>query len=448
MLDRCCVVLVPAPFQGHITPMLQLGSILQSRGFSILVAHSEYNAPETSNHPSFSFLALPDEVAELDKSFENMGNVLEAININCKAPLKDCLVRMMENEELHGQVACIIYDTVMKFVDAVAVSLKLPSMVMRPNTAAYVRAHHTLFDLQAENCLPLSESQMEENVPNFHPFKFKDMPHPLSLEIPEKVIDFFKNTYAIGSSRAIIWNTMDELEPHHLSKLQQDFNVPFFCVGPFHKMAPPCKTSLLNEDDYCMEWLDKQAPNSVLYVSLGSIAGMDEKEVMETAWGLINSGQPFLWVIRDIFVNGAKSNSQLPDGFEEIIGEKGCLVKWAPQMKVLKHSAVGGFWSHCGWNSTLESICEGVPMICRPDFADQFINSRYVTHVWNIGLEMECPLDRGRVEETVRRLMVDEEGKELRNRTIDMKHRFHESVEKGGSSYQSLNQLAEFIFNI
>ncbi|KAG9158918.1 hypothetical protein Leryth_013300 [Lithospermum erythrorhizon] len=443
-----CVVLVPAPYQGHITPMLQLGSILQSRGFSIFVAHSEYNSPDPSNHPSFSFIPLPDDVADLDKSFLNSLNVLDVINANCKEPLRDFLVQMMENEKLHGQIACILYDTIMNFVDEVVNNLQLPSIVMRPNTAAYVRAHHTVFQLLAKNCLPLPESQMEDDVPNLDPFKYKDMPLPLSLEMPERVFDFMKETYEIGSSRAIIWNTIDELEHHHLSMLQQIFHVPFFCLGPFHKMAPPSKTSLLKEDNGCIEWLDKQQPNSVLYVSLGSIVAMDDKEVMETAWGLINSEQPFLWVIRDIFANGAKANAQLPDGFEEIIGERGCLVKWAPQKKVLRHSAVGGFWSHCGWNSILESISEGVPMICRPDFSDQFINSRYVAHVWNMGLELEGPLERGKVEEIVRRLMVDEEGKEVRNRTIDMKHKFQESVEKGGASYQSLNQLTDFISSL
>ncbi|GAA0173925.1 transferase [Lithospermum erythrorhizon] len=395
MSCRRCVVLVPAPYQGHITPMLQLGGILQSRGFSIVVAHTEYNAPDPLNHSSFAFLPLPDEVAECDKafSFTNVVNLLDTININCKLPFKDYLVQLMENVELHS------------------------------------RAHYSVIDLRSENCLPLPECQMEEPVPDFYPFKFRDMPVPLTNEISDK-------------SCAIIWNTLDELEHHHLSIIMKDFHVPIFSIGPFHKMAPMSKTSLIEEDNNCIEWLDKQAPNSVLYVSLGSITSINEKELIETAWGLIGSEQPFLWVIRDNSVNGADFNPQLPDGFEEIIGERGCIVKWAPQKKVLGHSAVGGFWTHCGWNSTLESISEGVPMICRPDFGDQLINAKYVTDIWNVGLEMGSPVDRENVEKI---LMVGVEAKNMRKKAADMKHKVQNSVKEEGASFQCLNKLTEFI---
>ncbi|GAA0173924.1 transferase [Lithospermum erythrorhizon] len=445
MSRRRRVVLVPAPFQGHITPMLQLGSILESSGFSIVVAHSEYNAPDPLNHSGFMFLPLPDNVADCDKTFMNMMNVLDTININCKLPFQDYLAQLMENVEVDGEVVCIVFDTIMTFVNDVANSLQLPTIVMRPFSSAYSRAHEYLMDLRSENCLPLPECQMGETVPNFHPFKFKDMPLLLTNEIPDRLFEFLKKSHDIGSSCAIIWNTMDEIEHHHLSLVQKDFQVPIFSIGPFHKMAPTSKTSLIEEDNNCIEWLDKQAPNSVLYVSLGSITSMDEKELMETAWGLIGSEQPFLWVIRDKSVNGAKFNSQLPDGFDEIIGNRGCIVKWAPQKKVLQHSAVGGFWSHCGWNSTLESISEGVPMICRPDFSDQRINTRYVTDVWNVGWEMEGPVDRESVEKIVTKLMVDVEGKDMRKKAVDMKHKFQDSMKEGGSSFLCLNELTEFI---
>ncbi|GAA0171507.1 transferase [Lithospermum erythrorhizon] len=444
MSRRCCVVLVPAPFQGHITPMLQLGAILQSKGFSIVVAHTMYNAPDPLNHSTFTFLPLPDEVVDFDNTYMNLLNILDTININCKSRFQGYLVQLMENVELHGEVVCVIYDAIMNFVDDVGNGLQLPTIVMRPFNCAHLRAHRYVLGLRSENCLPLPESQMEETVPDLHPFKFRDMPL-LSNEIPDRIFKFLKTAHTIGSSCAIIWNTTDEIENHHLSILREDFQVPIFSIGPFHKMAPPTKTSLVEEDNNCIDWLDIQAPNSVLYVSLGSIVSMDDKELIETAWGLINSEQPFLWVIRDISVNVAKFNSQMPDGFLEIIGDRGCIVKWAPQKTVLGHSAVGGFWSHCGWNSTLESISEGVPMICRPDFGDQLINARYVTDVWNVGLKMEGIVDRENVEKTVRRLMVSVEGNDMRKKAAEMKHKCQESVREGGCSFRRLNELTEFI---
>lgn len=151
---------------------------------------------------------------------------------------------------------------------------------------------------------------------------------------------------------------------------------------------------MLEEETDCLLWLDKQANNSVIYVSLGSLASMEAGEFAEMAWGLANSGQPFLWVVRPGSVGGSEWIELLPEGFKEATPETGCIVRWAPQKDVLAHRAVGGFWTHCGWNSTLESISEGVPMICRPCFGDQNVNARYLCHVWRVGLELEGDLDR------------------------------------------------------
>ena len=119
-------------------------------------------------------------------------------------------------------------------------------------------------------------------------------------------------------------------------------------------MAPTASTSLLTEDSDCITWLDEQATNSVIYVSLGSVATMEERELVEMAWGLANSEQPFLWVVRPGLVRGsAEWIEHLPEGYQETIQGRGCIVKWAPQKEVLAHGAVGGFLSHCGWKLEL-----------------------------------------------------------------------------------------------
>ncbi|XP_031270502.1 UDP-glycosyltransferase 76E2-like [Pistacia vera] len=162
------------------------------------------------------------------------------------------------------------------------------------------------------------------------------------------------------------------------------------------------------------------------------------------AWGLANSNQTFLWVIRPDPDNGAEPNDWLPDEFKETVGERGYIVKWAPQKEVLAHGAVGGFWSHCGWNSTIESISEGVPMICRPCFGDQKVNTRYISHVWRNGFELENDLDRGKIERAIKRLMVEKEGEEMRQKAAELK----EKIKKGGSSNNSLDELVELITSV
>ncbi|CAL5424495.1 unnamed protein product [Camellia sinensis] len=191
---------------------------------------------------------------------------------------------------------------------------------------------------------------IEDLVPGLHPLRSKDLPISKSNSVELSIL--CKKT-----SSAIIWNTLDSLENPALSELQHHHQIPFFPTGPLFKISSLSSTSLLEENIDCIWWLDKQAPNSVLYISLGSLASMNETELAEM-------------------------------GFDNVVGGRGCIVKRAPQKEVLAHSRVGKFWSYCGWNSVLESVSEGVPMICSLCFGDQKVNVRYVSSVWKVALEL------------------------------------------------------------
>ena len=287
----------------------------------------------------------------------------------------------------------------------------------------------------------------QELVPELPPLRFKDLPFSANANFGPFAVLIAK-AYKNRTSSAIIWNTIDCLEQSILEQINQQSQVPIFPIGPLHMLSPVVSsTSVIKEDKACISWLDKQPHKSVIYVSsLGSIASLSEKEACETAWGLANSGQRFLWVIRPGSIQGLDWIELLPEGFHNAVGERGCIVRWAPQKEVLAHRAVGGFWSHCGWNSTLESLAEGVPMICWPCFGDQRVNARYVSHVWRVGLELE-ELERGEIERAIRRLILDDEGNEMRARAKEFKDKFEVSAKKGGSSYESLNELVNFIMS-
>ncbi|KAJ8572749.1 hypothetical protein K7X08_009260 [Anisodus acutangulus] len=334
--ERCCVVLVPSPFQGHITPMLQLAFVLYAKGFSIVINHPELNPPDSSKHPEFTFLPLKDGMSNSDPSFLNLFDIIPERNMNGRVPFHDYLVEMMEKPEIYGRISCIVYDHLMYLTTEVADHLKLPTILLRVSSCAYMEAACTFFQLKADNYFPMPESQLLIQCQKYLP-------------------------------SAIIWNTIENLENQALSWFQQHDRVPIFTIGPLHKITSSLHMSLAEQDTSCISWIDTQAPNSVLYVSLGSIVVMDKEEFVETAWGLFNSNQLFLWVVRP-----SATEHDLPI---EAVGDRGHIVKWAPQKEVLAHPAVGGFWSHCCWNSTLESILEGVPMICRPCFGDQNVNA-------------------------------------------------------------------------
>ncbi|KAL8146081.1 hypothetical protein AgCh_003993 [Apium graveolens] len=439
------LVLVPFPFQGHMTPMFQLGTALQQKGLSVTVAHTRYNAPDPSLYPHLHFQPLTDNLTS-NETPTNIGffNFFKKINKNCESEMREFLVQKIQQEqEACGHVVGIIYDTLMYFAEAVADDLKIPSMVIRTSFATYVLATLSMSRLHAEGYLPLQDSMLEEQVPELYPLRFKDL--PFTGEGIEESLALYAITCNLRSSSGIIWNAIDFLENLSLPKLQQHYKVPFFTVGPLHKISlMSSSTSLLEEDKTCMTWLDKQATNTVIYVSLGSLASINAEELAETAWGLANSGQPFLWVIRPGSVIGSEWIELLPEGYIENTGERCHIVKWAPQKLVLAHSAVGGFWSHCGWNSTLESICEGKPMICRPFYVDQKVISRYLSYVWKIGLELEWRLDRKNIESVIRRLFGDKEGDEMRGRATEIKEKIESCMSAGGSSSDSLNNLVEF----
>ena len=286
---------------------------------------------------------------------------------------------------------------------------------------------------------PIVDPLSKDIVPGLHPLRFKDLP-----EIPERFSVLLRTAYSKGASSAVIWNTSKCLEQSVLDKLEQERVIPILAVGPIHKISPPVSSSLIEEDRSCLSWLDSHPKGSVLYVSCsGSLWAMSEKEACEVAWGLANAKVPFVWVVRPGSIRGSDWVELLPQGFfEDVVGDRGLVLKWAPQKEVLAHGSVGGFWSHCGWNSTLESLSEGVPMICKPCFGDQRVNARYVTLVWRVGFELEG-LERGEIERVVGALVLESEGNEMRNRAKEFKERLEASTTEQGScsSIDALNEL-------
>ena len=139
-------MLVPLPLQGHLTPMLQLASVLHLRGFSVIVAHTEFNSPDPQLHPDFTFIPLKDGVCSPSA---NLLDMIAAINTNCMEPLQKCIV------EQQGQVSCIIYDSLLHFVDTLAHCLKLPAIFFRPTTAVYMQSYLALLSLHEKMIIPL-----------------------------------------------------------------------------------------------------------------------------------------------------------------------------------------------------------------------------------------------------------------------------------------------------
>jgi len=250
----------------------------------------------------------------------------------------------------------------------------------------------------------------------------------------------------------VLVNTFEELEGRDAVTALSLNGCPAVAIGPlflpnFLEGRDSC-SSLWEEEERCLTWLDMQQPGSVIYVSFGSIAVKSEQQLEQLALGLEGSGQPFLWVLRLDIAEGQAAI--LPEGFEERTKERALFVKWSPQPKVLAHVSVGLFLTHSGWNSTLEAMSMGVPVVGFPYFADQFLNSRFAKDVWKIGLDFEdVEVDDNKVvmkeevEDLMRRLMRTPEGKKLRDNVLVIKESAVKAILPGGSSFLNLNTFVK-----
>ncbi|KAJ0564383.1 putative UDP-glucuronosyl/UDP-glucosyltransferase [Helianthus annuus] len=292
-----------------------------------------------------------------------------------------------------------------------------------------------------------SDQDYEALVPEYPLMKVKDV---LKIAInPQGYGDYIGNMLKhMTTSCGLIWNTFKELEEPELETINKGFPVPSFTLGPFYKYFPASSSSLIKQDRTVLSWLDKQPPKSVIYVCFGSVARIKDFEFQEVAYGLENTSSPFLWVVRPGTVLGLEWIESLPEKFIERVGDKGLVVKWCPQPEVLAHPATGCFWTHSGWNSTLESICEGVPMICSPCFTDQPIIARYVSDIWKIGIFLEDGFERVRIEMAIKKIIIGKEGEEMRERISSLKEKLNVSLDEGGSSNKSLKNLVDYISSL
>eukprot|EP00249_Psilotum_nudum_P013418 c24322_g1_i1 orf=214-1143(-) len=181
----------------------------------------------------------------------------------------------------------------------------------------------------------------------------------------------------------------------------------------------------------CLTWLDAHPPLSVIYIAFGSVHRLDTAQIEQLALGVEATKQPFVWAIREGAVH-------LPNGFIERTRGRGLIVGWSPQLAVLNHAAICCFLTHCGWNSTMESIFTGVPMLCSPTYGDQFLNCELIVKKWAIGMRLKKGeggmVEADEIEGAMGALMQTEEGRGVRRRATAMKDKARKAWRTGGTS--------------
>ncbi|KAM3372827.1 hypothetical protein ACQJBY_019625 [Aegilops geniculata] len=198
--------------------------------------------------------------------------------------------------------------------------------------------------------------------------------------------------------------------------------------------------NLFSDGASCMDWLDKHIISSVVLVSYGTVSNYDATRLEELGSGLCNSGKPFLWVVR------SNEAHKLSEELKKKCENSGLVVEWCPQLEVLSHKAIGCFVTHCGWNSTLEAIVSGVPLVGIPHWADQPTISKYVETVWGMGVRARKGdkgwVKRMEVERCIREVMDGDRKDEYKRNAAKWMQKAKDAMQEGGSSDKHIGDFA------
>ncbi|KZV57724.1 7-deoxyloganetic acid glucosyltransferase-like [Dorcoceras hygrometricum] len=462
------VFIFPLPLQGPVNCMLKLAQLLSQQDIRVTFLNTQHihqrllNCTDHTNHfkryANLRFETLPDGLPEENpRTGDQIVNLLASVEIVAAPIFRQMVTAGDYGPESEAPVTCIIADGIFTFAHGVAAEIGVPLLYFDTISPCGLWSYICLPKLIEAGELPFRDDNLDEmiiNTPGMEGIlRRRDLPsfcRAKDLDDPVlKVI--LKEDEHIPLAQGLIFNTFQELEGPILSQMS-NICPNIYAIGPltvienarFEVETTMSSTSIWKEDMSCISWLDVQPARSVVYVSIGSLVIVTKEDFLELWHGLVNSGSRFLWVQRQGSVIGGLKGLETPVELAQWTKERGYIVSWAPQQQVLAHPAVGAFFTHSGWNSTLESIVAGKPMICWPYGVDQQVNSRYVEQVWKLGLDMKDMCDRVVIERMIKEVMGSRKD-EFLERAGRLAKLAKASVEEGGSSFRDLDRLVDDI---
>ncbi|KAK7320505.1 hypothetical protein VNO77_30038 [Canavalia gladiata] len=482
------IVMVPFMAHGHLIPFLALArQIQQKSNCTITIANTPLNiqhlrsaistTESIPSHPNHIRLAelpfnstqhgLPPNIENTEKlSLAEMSKLYHS-SLTLEAPLRSLISQITKQE---GQPPlCIISDVFLGWVSNVAHTYGTYNI-----SFTTCGAYGTLAYISIWSNLPHRKTQSDEfYVPGFRQnYRF----HRTQLNKNARSADgtddwsrFFPPQIALSmKSDGWICNTVEEVEPLGLQLLRKYLQLPVWTVGP---LLPPVQLEGSKQragkepgiaTEACIEWLDSKDESSVVYISFGSQNTISASNMMALAEGLEESGKPFIWVIRPPLgfdINGEIREEWLPKGFEERMKDtkQGLLVhKWGPQLEILSHRSTGAFLSHCGWNSVLESLGNGVPLLGWPLVAEQAYNVKMLVEELGVAVELargvESLISAEKVKKVIDIAMDPHgKGKEMKKKADEiaecMRMANSEKPPMKGSSVQSIHDFVRTILS-
>ncbi|TMX03412.1 hypothetical protein EJD97_016492 [Solanum chilense] len=461
------VFMVSFPGQGHVNPLIRLGKRLAAEGIFVTLSTAESHGfqmkkvnknlsdeptPYGSGTIRFKFI---DDGWDYSKP---EGNDLGLYIQHLESVGKQLLPQMIEEEEKQGRpVSCLINNAFIPWVSDIAETLGIPCAVLWVQSAAsfscYYHYMHQLATFPTE-----SNPQLQLQLPGMPLLKHDEIPsflHPASpyTMLKKAILGQFEK---LSNPFCILMDTFHELELDLVDQLSKI--CPIKTVGPlfmYPKLISPngkdIRGDYFTSDGGIIQWLDSKSASSVVYISFGSIVMLKQEQIDELAYGLLNSGVNFLWVVKEPSVGTGYLPVKLPDGFLDKAGDRAKIVQWCPQEQVLAHPSLSCFLTHCGWNSTMEAISIGTPIIAFPQWGDQVLDAKYLVDVFKVGIQLCRGEDENRiipreeVEKCVREATSGAKAAEMKENALKWKKVAADAVADGGSSQQNLQAFIDDI---
>ncbi|GMH21675.1 hypothetical protein Nepgr_023517 [Nepenthes gracilis] len=478
------LIFIPMPGMGHLIPAVAMAKRLVERdeGISITILivnlqfylHTPYIQSLESDaaiDKRIRFILLP----QLDKPFDTSSRAVVTQMILAYRPIiKQTVEERVIKSDSAGQLAGFVLDLFCTGLIDLANELNVPSYIFFTSGAALLSLmwhFQSLRDYHGVDVTEFQDSNAELDIPGVrYPVPCKVLPTVLlEKDAGAKIVLDHAKRYR--EAKGIIVNTFMELESHSLNSLSKDADIPpIYPVGPIITLDPQNIRGAGNGShgnvDSIMRWLDDQPPASVVFLCFGSMGSFSQEQARQIATALERSGHRFLWSLRraptaDEKVGPPRDyenlDDVLPDGFLDRTAGTGKVIGWAPQVEILSHPAVGSFVSHCGWNSTLESLWSGVPMAAWPMYAEQQLNAFQLVRELGLAAEVRMHyrwdnrkkvsnglVEAEEIEKAIRKVMDADDA--IRSKFKEMSEASRKAMAEGGSSYAWLGRLIEEIF--
>ncbi|KAH7569699.1 hypothetical protein JRO89_XS06G0247400 [Xanthoceras sorbifolium] len=472
------VVLICTPEMGNLVPLVEFAHLLTNRdrrfSATILIMTlsqrpliNEFVKSRQASSPDINFVYLPTvDPPSPDQRTSTLGYISLFIEKH-KPHVKHAITNLMSTESDSVRVAGLFIDMFCTSMIDVANELGVPCYLYFASPASFLGLMLCYSDLETQLTNELVESSTELFVaknPSTQ-FHIPSFVNPLSsLLLPTTVLKrnrdghvwYGRHGRKYKETKGIVINTFRELETFAIDSVSRNGTTPVYPIGPVLDLAGPARWHPDQAgQENIMKWLDDQPPSSVVFLCFGSMGSLDGPQLREIAVGLEGAGFRFLWSIRTppkgtVELPGEYANVEevLTDGFLDRTAGIGLVCGWVPQVTILGHQAIGGFVSHCGWNSVLESLWYGVPIATWPVYAEQQMNAFLL--VKELGLAVEIRLDyregselvlAEELERGLRRLMDGND--EVRIKVKEMRDMSRTAVIENGSSYRSVGSLVE-----